>query len=130
MDTIANALNTIKIGSQNGAEKVEMPASKMLLRIVELLKKEGYIRNYRQVRTKETGAGTLRVYLRYEAKKPILTYVKRVSKPGLRVYRRKSQIPVIRGGLGTAILTTSRGVMTDQQAREAGLGGEVLCYVW
>ena len=128
MDTIANALNKIKIASQNGVENVEVPASKMLLRVVDLLKQEGYIRNHRTL--KGLGLGTIRVYLRYEEKKPILTALKRISKPGLRIYRSKEKLPVVRGGLGMAILTTPKGIMTDRQAREAGVGGEILCYVW
>ena len=128
MDTIANALNKIKIASQKGAEKVEVPAGTLLIKIVTLLKEEGYIRNFRII--KGLGLGTIRIYLRYEEKKPILTVLKRVSKPGLRIYRRKSNLPIIRGGLGTTILTTSKGIMTDRQAREVGVGGEILCYVW
>ena len=128
MDPIANALNKIKIASQNGKESVEIPASKLLIKVVDLLKQEGYIRNHRIL--KGIGLGTLRLYLRYEEKKPILTALKRISKPGLRIYRSKEKLPVVRGGLGTAILTTSRGIMTDRQAREAGVGGEILCYVW
>ncbi|MBI1976176.1 MAG: 30S ribosomal protein S8 [Candidatus Omnitrophica bacterium] len=128
MDTIANALNKIKIASQNREEKVEVLASKLLLKIVELLKQEGYIRNYRMV--KGLGMGSVRVYLRYENKKPVITVLKRVSKPGLRVYRAKDRLPLIRGGLGTSILTTSKGVMTNKQAQESKVGGEILCYIW
>src|SRR3989338_6219343 len=115
------------MASQNGKESVEIPASKLLIKVVDLLKQEGYIRNHRIL--KGIGLGTLRLYLRYEEKKPILTALKRISKPGLRIYRSKEKLPVVRGGLGTAILTTSRGIMTDRQAREAGVGGEILCYV-
>lgn len=128
MDSIANALNKIKIASQNGQEKVEIPASKLLVEIIKLLKQEGYLLNYRVI--KGLGMGVIRVYLRYQDKKPIITVLKRVSKPGLRIYKRKERLPLVRGGLGTAIITTSKGVMTDSQARADGVGGEVLCYVW
>ena len=127
-DTIANALNKVKIASQLGKEKVDLPASKLLLRIVQLLKEERYIKNYRQVQG--IGMGNIRIYLQYENKQSLITGMKRVSKPGLRIYRDKTKIPIVRGGLGTAILTTSKGVLTDKQARESGVGGEVLCYVW
>lgn len=129
MDSIANALNKIKMANLSGRENVEVPASKLLKAIVDLLKREGYIRNYRVLKAVGPG-GVIRVYLRYEDKKSILTTLKKVSRPGLRVYRKKKDIPLIRAGLGTVILTTSRGIMTDRQAREVGVGGEVLCYMW
>ncbi len=108
--------------------RVLIPASKMKVAIAAILKEEGYIRDYDVVN--DNPQGTLRISLRYVEKRPVLTQIKRVSKPGLRVYTRRDSIPRVRGGLGTAIISTPQGVMTGRKAYQLGLGGEVICYVW
>jgi small subunit ribosomal protein S8 len=100
----------------------------MLEGIAVILKNEGFIDNFRLI--KDTKQGSLRVYLRYVHKKSVIINLKRVSRPGLRVYADIKHIPRVLRGKGTAIITTSKGLMTDVQAREQGVGGEVLCYVW
>lgn len=127
-DPIANMLTLVRNGARAKKEKVDIPHSKILVAIAELLKQEGYIDNYRVI--KDTKQGILRVYLRYVTKKSVIINLKRVSRPGLRVYAGAKEIPRVLRGKGTAILTTSRGLMTDTQAREAKVGGEVLCYIW
>jgi small subunit ribosomal protein S8 len=107
---------------------VLIPASKMKIAIAAILKEEGYIRDYDVVQ--DSTQGTLRISLRYVEKRPVLNQIKRVSKPGLRVYTRRDSIPRVRGGLGTAIISTPQGVMTGRKAYQLGLGGEVICYVW
>ena len=127
-DPIANMLTPIRNGARAKKEKVDIPHSKILVEIAELLKQEGYIDNYRVI--KDTKQGALRVYLKYITKKSVIINLKRVSRPGLRVYAGVKEIPRVLRGKGTAILTTSKGLMTDTQAREAKMGGEVLCYIW
>jgi small subunit ribosomal protein S8 len=108
---------------------VEIPASKIKIALAEALKEEGYIANFEVV--EDNKQGIIRITLRYEnGKRRIITGIKRISKPGLRVYANKDEIPRVLGGLGIAIISTSQGVMVDRKARAAGLGGEVLCYVW
>ncbi len=128
-DPIADMLTRIRNANTVYHEKIEMPASKAKKAIAEILKKEGFIRGYEVV---EDGRHqTLRIYLKYgPGKQRVITGLRRISKPGLRVYVKKDEIPRVLGGLGIAILSTSRGVMTDKEARKEGLGGEVLCYVW
>jgi small subunit ribosomal protein S8 len=110
-------------------ERVEMPGSKLKRAVAQILKDEGFIRDYEWV--DEPPQGKLRVYLKYGPNRTkVISGLKRISKPGLRVYANKQQIPRVLGGLGVAIISTSRGIMTDRQAREAGVGGEVLCYIW
>jgi len=108
--------------------ETSIPASNIKIAIAKILKDEGYIRDYSVNR--DTPQGTIFVTLRYVDRKPVLTQLKRVSKPGLRVYTRRDAIPRVRGGLGTAIISTPQGVMSGRQAYQQGLGGEVLCYVW
>jgi len=103
--------------------------SRLSENIMAILKRERFITNYKTV--KDTKQGLLRVYLKYgKAEAPAITGLRRISKPSLRIYRSKEDIPVVCGGLGIAVLSTSKGVMSDKEAREAGVGGEVLCYVW
>jgi small subunit ribosomal protein S8 len=110
-------------------ETVEVPASRLKKASVEILKAEGYIKNYEVVQ--DGARTTLRIHLKYGSNKErVISGIKRISKPGLRVYAQKDEIPRVLGGLGIAILSTSKGVMTDRQARKLGIGGEVLCYVW
>jgi len=108
---------------------VEIPASKLKKSLAAILKEEGFIRDYEVI--DDGKQGIIRIYLKYGANRErVITGLKRISKPGLRVYARKDQVPRVLGGLGLAILSTSKGIMTDKQARKLGLGGEVICYVW
>jgi small subunit ribosomal protein S8 len=109
---------------------VEVPATRMTRNIVNILLEEGFIQNFEEVG--ETFNTQLLVSLKYKGKtrQPIITALKRVSKPGLRVYANRKELPRVLGGLGIAVISTSQGVMTDNKARHQGLGGEVLCYVW
>lgn len=127
-DPIANMLTLIRNGIRAKKETVDIPQSKMLILIADIMKQEGFIDNYRVI--KDVKQGILRVYLRYINKKSVVVNLKRVSRPGLRIYRNTQNIPKVLRGKGVAILTTSKGLMTDQQAREQGIGGEVLCNIW
>jgi small subunit ribosomal protein S8 len=127
-DPIADMLTRVRNAIMARHTRVLIPASKMKVAIAAILKEEGYIRDYDVVN--DNPQGTLRISLRYVEKRPVLTQIKRVSKPGLRVYTRRDSIPRVRGGLGTAIISTPQGVMTGRKAYQLGLGGEVICYVW
>ena len=128
-DPIADMLNRISNGLNAHHKQVLMPSSKMKVAIARILKEEGYVKNY-QV-TRDEPQANLRVTLKYdEDRQPILTTVKRVSKPGCRVYVGRDEIPWVLSGMGIAILSTPRGIMTGQQARRLRVGGEVICYVW
>jgi small subunit ribosomal protein S8 len=128
-DPIADLLTRIRNASRAEHEKVDIPASKLKVRITELLKDEGFIKNYRLI--EDDKQGVLRVYLKYGAgNERMISGLVRVSRPGRRVYVAKDEIPSILGGMGVAILSTSRGVMTDRDSRKQQVGGEVLAYVW
>ena len=128
-DPIADLLTRIRNASRAEHEKVDIPASKLKVKVTELLKDEGFIKNYRVI--EDDKQGTLRVYLKYGAgNEKIISGLVRVSRPGRRVYVTKDKIPSILGGMGVAILSTSRGVMSDRESRKQQLGGEVLAYVW
>jgi small subunit ribosomal protein S8 len=128
-DPIADMLTRVRNASRAEHEKVDVPFSKLKARVAEILKAEGFIRNVRVLEEKKPG--TLRVYLKYGANnEKMISGLVRVSKPGRRVYVDKTRIPSVLGGMGVAILSTSRGVMTDREVRKLGLGGEVLAYVW
>ena len=127
-DPIADMLTRIRNAVRARHARVSMPASKMKLAIARVLKEEGYIKDI-EILTDST-QGTLRLTLRYVEKQPVLTQLKRVSKPGLRVYTKRAAIPRVRGGQGIAILSTPQGLMTGKHAYMQGLGGEVVCYVW
>ena len=128
-DPIADLLTRIRNASSAEHEKVDIPSSKLKVRITEILKEEGFIKNFRLIEDKKQG--TLRVYLKYgPGNERIISGLVRVSKPGRRVYVAKDKIPSILGGMGVAILSTSQGVMTDRAVRKQKLGGEVLAYVW
>lgn len=128
-DPIADMLTRLRNASAARHASVLMPASKLKAEIARVLREEGYIRGFDTQEDK--GKRVLRVQLRYTDKKqPILMGLQRVSRPGLRVYSRRDDIPRVFGGVGTAILSTPRGVMTGEQARRIGVGGEVLCQVW
>lgn len=127
-DPISNILTLIRNGMRAKQEKVDVPLSKIVVSIADIMKREGYIDNYRII--KDTKQGILRVYLKYINKKSVIINLRRVSRPGLRIYSDVKRIPTVLRGKGMAILTTSKGVMTDTDAREQKVGGEVLCYVW
>ncbi len=127
-DPIADMLTRIRNAAMARHVRVSIPASIMKLGIARILKEEGYIKDYELV--KDTPQGTIRVTLRYVEKRPVLTQLKRVSKPGLRVYTKHEDIPRVRGGLGTAIISTPKGLMTGRKAYQQGVGGEVVCYIW
>ena len=128
-DTIADMLTRIRNALVAKHETVDVPASGMKLAIVKILQDEGYIKGYEEI---EDGiVRTIRIKLKYGPnKQKVIVGIKRISRPGLRVYCRKDEIPKVLGGLGIAILSTSRGIMTDREARKQGVGGEVLAYVW
>jgi small subunit ribosomal protein S8 len=128
-DPIADMLTRIRNGSMAEHEKVDIPASKLKARVAELLKEEGFIKNFRLIEDKKQGV--LRVYLKYGAgQERVITGIRRVSKPGRRLYVAADKIPSVLGGMGVAILSTPQGVLTDRESRKAKVGGEVLCYVW
>jgi small subunit ribosomal protein S8 len=129
-DPIADMLTRIRNAIVSRHESVLVPASRTKISIAKVLKEEGFIKDY-EVLKGNTPQRVIKVHLSYTGKKqPVLNGLQRVSKPGLRVYCPKGEIPRVFGGLGIAILSTSQGVMTGQQAWKKGLGGEVLCYVW
>ena len=128
-DPIADFLTRVRNANLVYHEKVEVPASKVKKAIADIFKSEGYIKDCEFIN--DGKQGIIRIYLKYGPnKEKVITGVKRISKPGLRVYCQKDEIPRVLGGLGTALISTSRGIMTDKDARKQGLGGEVICYVW
>jgi len=128
-DPIADLLIRIQNGAKRGHETVTAPASKLKAEVLRVLKAEGFIRGYEQIDVE--GLPTLQIQLRYVGERqPMITALRRVSKPGKRVYVGRRNVVRVRSGMGLSILSTSKGVMTDQASRRAGLGGEVLCYVW
>ena len=128
-DPIADMLTRIRNALKARKEEVDIPSSNLKKRIAEVLKEEGFIKGFRVI--PDGKQGILRVFLKYDEQgSPVISGLQRVSKPGRRVYVGKEETPRVMGGLGVAILTTSRGVMTDREARKVGVGGEVICYVW
>ena len=127
-DPIADMLTRIRNSLQIRAEKVDIPISKIKLEIAKILKEEGFIRAYKIL--KDRRQGILRVIPKYLDNKSVITGLKRVSKPGRRVYVNKNEIPKVMGGLGVAVLTTSRGLLSDKTCKREGVGGEVICHVW
>ena len=128
-DPIADMLTRIRNGSKAKFEKVDVPSSKMKREIAKLLKEEGYIKNFKMV-TDDLQHEMIRIFLKYDASRKGVIHVKRVSKPGTRVYVKNDQIPSVMSGLGVSILSTPKGLLTDRGARKAHVGGEVLCHVW
>ena len=126
-DPIADMLTRIRNAQMVGHLEVKMPASTLKSSIAKVLKDEGYIEDYAQRET--DGKSELVVGLKYYARRPVIEKIERISKPGLRVYKGRDNLPKVMNGLGIAILSTSRGVMTDSKARATGVGGEVLCIV-
>ena len=128
-DPIADFLTRIRNANQANKERVEIPHSKMKRALAEIMKNEGFLRNYDKI--DDGKQGMLRLYLKYGPnKQKVITGIKRISKPGLRVYVQKDEVPKVLGGLGISIISTPKGLMTDKQARQDRLGGEVICYIW
>ena len=129
-DPIADMLTRIRNANTAKHDTVDVPASKMKLAIAEILLEEGYIKNFEVI--EEGNFKTIHITLKYGVDKndKIISGIKRISKPGLRVYAGKEDMPKVLGGLGTVILSTNKGIMTGKQAKAANVGGEVLCYVW
>ncbi len=126
-DPIADMLTRIRNAQAVDKSAVKMPSSKLKVAIAQVLKDEGYIDGYAV--HEETGKPELEIALKYYAGKPVIERIERVSRPGLRIYKGRDAIPQVMNGLGVAIVTTPKGVMTDRKARKTGVGGEVLCYV-
>ena len=128
-DSIADMLTRIRNANSATKETVSMPSSKQLVEIARVIKEEGYISDYEVISKKPQDE--LVITLKYGAKKAkVIRGIRRISKPGLRIYAGKDELPRVLGGLGTAVVSTSKGVMTDRDARIAGVGGEVLAYIW
>lgn len=128
-DTIADLLTRIRNASSAKHETVEVPASNMKKAIIEILFEEGYINKF--VVSEDEKQGMIKIYLKYtENKKPVITGLKRVSKPGLRIYSDVENMPKVMKGLGIALISTSKGIMTDRRARKENVGGEVLAFIW
>ena len=127
-DTIADMLTRIRNANAMRYNEVSVPASKLKIELARILKEEGFIKGYKVV--KDDAQGSILITLKYVNKERVITGLKRISKPGLRVYAKSSEIPKVLNGLGIAIISTSKGIMTDKEARKQNLGGEVLAYIW
>lgn len=128
-DPIADFLTRIRNAGMVYHDKVEVPASRMKKELAELLKAEGYIKDVEYIA--DDKQGVIRMYLKYGPNRErVITGLKRISRPGLRVYAKKDEMPKVLGGLGIAVISTSKGVMSDKKARKEGLGGEVISYIW
>lgn|SRR3989338_717585 len=127
-DPISNMLTNIRNALHAQKEAVDIPSSKLSQKILQIFKDDGYIEDFRFL--KDNKQGVLKVYLKYENKKPGIMGLKRISRPGLRIYVREDEIPRVLNGLGTAVVSSSKGVITDREARKLKVGGEVLCYIW
>ncbi|AWX14119.1 30S ribosomal protein S8 [Mergibacter septicus] len=125
-DPIADMLTRIRNGQAANKIVINMPSSKLKVAIAKVLEEEGYIEN---VKVSDGVKPELELTLKYFQGKPVVESIQRVSRPGLRIYKRKDELPKVMGGLGIAVVSTSKGVMTDRAARKAGLGGEIICYV-
>lgn len=128
-DPIADMLTRIRNAGQAKFKTVDIPASNIKKDIAEILFNEGYIKSYEEIQN--DNQGVIRISLKYSEKgKKVISGLKRISKPGLRIYASKDELPKVLNGLGIALISTSKGVMTDKKARELGVGGEVLAYIW
>ena len=128
-DPIADMLTRIRNANMVKLQKVDIPSSNVKVNIAQVLKQEGFIKNYKVIA--DSRQGVLRVYLKFiDDKDPVINEITRVSKPGSRCYVNAEKIPTVKNGLGIAVLSTSKGIMTDTAAREAGIGGELICTVW
>ena len=127
-DPIADMLTRIRNASKAGHEKVEMALSGIKLEIARILKEEGYIKDFAVI--KDNRQSVISIHLKYDSsKRGVISSIKRISKPGIRVYMKKDKLPKVLGGMGTVIVSTSKGIVTDRKAREMGLGGEIICTV-
>ena len=127
-DPIADMITRIRNANRSRGEKIEIPSSKIKIEIARILKEEGFIRDYQY--KDDNKQGILSILLKYSERQRVITNLKRISKPGLRVYVNKDDIPEVLGGLGISILSTSNGIMTGKEAKKRHFGGEVLCYIW
>lgn len=128
-DPVADMLTRIRNANTVGHNTVDIPASKVKKAIAEIMTKEGYIKGYSII--DENSQGTIRVQMKYGAdKEKVISGLKKISKPGLKVYAKSSEVPKVLGGLGIAIISTSSGIISDKEARRLGVGGEVICYIW
>ncbi len=127
-DPIANMLTIIRNALKVHKDTVDVPASRLNEKILGIFKQDGYIEDVRLL--KDQKQGVLKVYLKYENKQPVIAGLQRVSKPGLRVFVQNDEIPRVLSGMGTAVISTSKGVLDDKEARKLKIGGEVLCYIW
>ncbi|MBI5145465.1 MAG: 30S ribosomal protein S8 [Candidatus Omnitrophica bacterium] len=127
-DLIADNFTIIRNAIMAKKENVDVPASKTTKDILEILKKQGYIDNFKLIEDKKQGA--LRIYLKYISGKSAIANIKRISRPGLRIYVKKDKVPLVLRGKGMAIISTPRGILTDKEARSQNLGGEVMAYIW
>lgn len=128
-DPIADMLTRVRNANSAGKDSVSMPTSKKLVEIARIMTEEGYVQGYEII--EGDPRGTLEITLKYGDKKArVIRGIKRISKPGLRIYAGKDELPRVLGGLGTAVISTSKGVMTDRDARKQGIGGEVVAYIW
>jgi small subunit ribosomal protein S8 len=128
-DPIADMLTRIRNAGVARFDKVDIPASRMKISLARILKEEGFIKNYKVI--KDNRQGLLRVYLKFsDHQRPLIQGLRRVSKPGCRVYRGHSDLPKVQAGLGMAVVSTSQGIVTDRQARKLQVGGEILCEIW
>lgn len=128
-DPIADMLTRIRNANMVRHEKLELPASTMKKAIADILKREGYVRDYEVI--EDSKQGVLRIFLKYGvSEERVITGLKRISKPGLRVYAKANEVPRVLNGLGTAIISTSKGVLTDKEARSQAVGGEIIAYIW
>lgn len=130
-DPIADMLTRIRNANMVSLTDVDMPSSKLKVELAKLLKSEGYVEDYAVIEKEGSAFKTLKVTLKYDEKsKPVISNLKRVSRPGLRNYCKAKDIPQVLGGMGIAIISTSKGLLTDRSARKENVGGEILCYVW
>ena len=130
-DPIADMLTRIRNANMVSLTEVDMPSSKLKIELAKLLKAEGYVEDYNVIAKEGTNFKTLKISLKYDEKsRPVISNLKRVSRPGLRNYCKAKDIPQVLGGMGIAIISTSKGLLTDRKARKENVGGEVLCYVW
>jgi small subunit ribosomal protein S8 len=127
-DPISDMLTRIRNALQIRAEKVDIPASRMKVEIARILKEEGFIKTYKILKDKRQGI--LRIVPRYVESESVISGLKRISKPGRRIYVGSNEIPKVMGGVGIAILTTSKGIISDKTSRREGVGGEIICHVW
>ena len=127
-DPISNLLTIIRNGTQANKETVDIPASKITGKILEIFKEDGYVEDFRLM--KDNVQGSYKVYLKHDSKTPVIIGLKRISRPGLRVYTKNDQVPRVLNGMGTAVISSSKGIVSDRKARKMKVGGEVLCYIW